>query len=125
MNNVPVLVVDDSQASLNIITSIVKLCGFADVDQALSVEVAIGLLEIRKYGLILADMFMPGSTGMDLLQFIRSHEDSTPFVLMTALRDPAIISMAVRFKADSVLLKPFTVAGLKEKLSGLPGLRAA
>ena len=116
MNTTPVLIVDDSQAVANIITSLLKLCGFINVDQALSAEIAHGMLHIRNYGLILADMFLPGMNGVDLLAAVRAANKPTAFFLMTALRDPEVIKAAVKYKADGIILKPFTVAILKGKL---------
>jgi CheY-like chemotaxis protein len=127
MNTTPVLVVDDSQITANIVTSLLKLCGFSNVEQALSAYSALGKLNTSKYGLILADMFMSGMTGVDLLAEVRSRPafGTCTFLLMTAVRDREVIESAVRYKADGIILKPFTVAQLKQKLAGFPRLLAA
>jgi AmiR/NasT family two-component response regulator len=44
---------------------------------------------------------------------------------MTALRDSEVIQSAVKYRADGIILKPFTAAQLKQKLSACPRLMAA
>jgi AmiR/NasT family two-component response regulator len=51
----------------------------------------------------------------------RELREST-FLLMTALRDANVIESAVRYRTDGIILKPFTVAILKEKLASIPKL---
>jgi two-component system chemotaxis response regulator CheY len=127
MKKTPVLIVDDSISTANIVAALVKLCGFEDVDQASDASSAIGKHAERGYGLILADMYMHGMSGIDLLAAVRAgpHRPNVCFVLMTATRNREVIDAAMHHKADAILLKPFTVDGLKQKLEGIEKLQAA
>lgn len=127
MKKTSVLIVDDSSSTANIVAGLVRLCGFDDVDQVLDASSAIGKHAQRGYGPILADMYMHGMSGIDLLAAVRagSHSPDVCFVLMTVTRNREVIDAAVRHKADAIFLKPFTVDSLKQKLDGIEKLKAA
>ena len=122
-----VLVVDDSAATALIVSKLLNQCGFSEVDRAPSGEDALGQLRERCYGLVIADVNMTGMNGVQLLAAVRGdamYQDLC-FVLMTAMRNRELIDAAVSYNADGILLKPFTVPTLKEKLGLIPKLRAA
>ncbi len=127
MKKLPVLVVDDSVCTANIVVSLLKLCGYSDVDKEGSAQSALWKFSQRPYSLVLADMAMPVTSGIELLAAIRRGviRPNVCFVLMTALRDREVIDAAVRLGADSILLKPFTADTLQTKLSSLAKLQAA
>ena len=84
MQNTPVLIVDDSASTANIITALFRMCGFTDVDQAASAEHALGMMGRRRYGLVLCDMYMTGQDGLQLLATVRNDPvlSDTCFLLM-------------------------------------------
>jgi two-component system chemotaxis response regulator CheY len=122
-----VLVVDDSAATSLIVSKLLNQCGFVEVDRAPSGEDAVGLLKQGGYGLVIADVNMTGMNGVQLLAAVRGNAiyHNLCFVLMTAMRDRSLVDAAISYDADGVLLKPFTVSTLKEKLGLIPKLRAA
>lgn len=71
--------------------------------------------------LILSDINMPGMTGLELLQKIRSEYDNPPPVVMmvTAYGDEQNRSTATRLGADDFLTKPLDFNLLKNKLNAL------
>lgn len=72
----------------------------------------------QKAVLILSDINMPGMSGLDLLEHIRSnYEKPPPLVMMiTAYGDEENRSTAKRLGADDFLTKPLDFALLKNKL---------
>lgn len=68
--------------------------------------------------LILSDINMPGMSGLQLLQEIKSLKPTPPPVVMmiTAYGDDENYKEAMRLGADEFLTKPVDFADLKEKL---------
>jgi two-component system, LuxR family, response regulator FixJ len=54
---------------------------------------------------LLVDHHMPGMTGLDLLELLRSRGDSTPALMMTGRSDPSLEPRASRVGA-ALLNKP-------------------
>ena len=71
--------------------------------------------------LILSDINMPGMSGLELLEKIRTSIDNpAPVVMMiTAYGDEQNRSTAERLGADDFLTKPLDFALLKDKLNNL------
>jgi len=87
---------------------------------AFSGEEALNIMKTmeQKAVLILSDINMPGMSGLDLLEKIRTHyEKPPPMVMMiTAYGDEENRSTAKRLGADDFLTKPLDFALLKNKL---------
>lgn len=66
---------------------------------------------------VLSDISMPQMSGLELLQFVRSHDTDLPVVLLTGL--PALESavQAVEYGAFKYLLKPFDPDVLRETIT--------
>jgi FixJ family two-component response regulator len=56
---------------------------------------------------IVADVQMPGMSGLDLLASIRSSGNLTPFIFITAFPDPGMRMRAMKLGAADFLEKPF------------------
>lgn len=87
---------------------------------AFSGEEALSYMEEEhsKVVLILSDINMPGMSGLELLQKIKSqYENPAPLVMMvTAYGDEENHTMAMKFGADDFLTKPVDFVKLKDKL---------
>jgi FixJ family two-component response regulator len=56
---------------------------------------------------IVADVQMPGMSGLDLLVAVRSCGNQTPFIFITAFSDPSVRIRAQKAGAAGFLEKPF------------------
>lgn len=87
-------------------------------------EEALAFLDVHlsEVILILSDINMPGISGLDLLQRIKTKFKMPPPVVMmiTAYGDADNYSQAMRLGADDFLTKPLDFNLLKEKLKNLP-----
>ncbi len=94
--------------------------GEMDFDFAFSGEEALQYLNAneRKAVLILSDINMPGMSGLDLLEKIKTTYHKPPPVVMmiTAYGDAENFNTAKRLGADDFLTKPLDFKLLKEKL---------
>ncbi|WP_430390051.1 response regulator transcription factor [Dyella sp. 20L07] len=55
--------------------------------------------------IVIADINMPGCSGLDALKKLRSEGDNTPFILLTMHAEPALASTAMRSGASGYVLK--------------------
>jgi two-component system NtrC family response regulator len=101
-----VLVVEDETAQRDLIADILQRAGH-DVTRAGSVDEALAALEVALPDVILCDWRMPGRTGGDLLDEIRTADRDCGFIVMTAYGSIAHAVEAVRRGADDYLGKPF------------------
>src|SRR5690242_2108038 len=108
--SIPVLLVDDSQATLQIVAKLLQQCGFQHIDYATSGASALQKMRLKRYRLVFSDVNMADMHGVDLLRHVRedSNLNDVCFVLMTTMRHRDVIEAAKRFAADAIIMKPFT-----------------
>ena len=121
--NMKILIVDDFKSMLMITDSILKQFGFKHVDQAMDGQSALTKIKENKYGLVLSDWNMEPMNGMELLKAVRSDPatKSLPFILITAESKAENIIAAKQAGVNNYIVKPFTAATLKEKMSAVLG----
>jgi len=66
-----------------------------------------------EFDVIVSDYRMPVVTGLDALAYLRVRDLRTPFILMTALDDPPVDTVARRLGAILVVEKPVQVDHLR------------
>ena len=79
-------------------------------------EIAYSILNTRKIDLILSDLMLPDTTGIEIVKKTRAQYLETPIVIMTG--EPSIETAvdAIREGADDYLLKPVDLFVLKKKV---------
>jgi two-component system chemotaxis response regulator CheY len=120
----PVLVVDDEKIAVSFVTQLLKRIGFSDIDTAPNGIVACGLIDEKKYGLVISDWNMPEMNGLELLRMVRSDERfrRLPFVLSSIDGSLERVKIARLNGVSAFLLKPFDETSLRDKLEEvLPG----
>jgi len=97
--------------------------GLLEFHFAFSGEEAVEMMSSmdQKAVLILSDINMPGMTGLELLEKIRTDFDNPPPVVMmiTAYGDEQNRTTAEKLGANDFLTKPLDFSKLKEKLNAL------
>lgn len=121
--NMPVLVVDDYKTMIRIVRGLLDQLGFKNVDEALDGPTALEKIRSREYGLILSDWNMSPMTGLELLTIVRSEARTvnTPFVMVTAEAKTENVIAARQAGVNNYIIKPFTLAVLKQKLTTVLG----
>lgn len=104
-----VLVVDDFVAMRDILVHQLKLLGINNIHTAGNGEEALRLLDLFPITLVLSDWSMPGMSGLELLQRVRSQPKfgQLPFILVTAEIQRDRVAAAIQAKVSDFLLKPF------------------
>ena len=113
-----VLVVDDFATMRRIIRNILRDLGFQRILEAEDGTAAVDILQTQKVDLIISDWNMPKMTGLELLKWVRSNEDTKdlPFLMVTAEAQKENVIEAVKAKVSNYIVKPFTAQTLAEKL---------
>lgn len=121
--SIAVLVVDDYRSMTRIMRNMLAQLGFMQVDEAASGEAALALIRDRNYGLILSDWNMEPMSGLELLRRVRSEARTadTPFVMVTAEAKAENVIAARQSGVSNYVIKPFTLAVLRQKLSAVLG----
>lgn len=118
-----VLVVDDYKSMIRIVRGLLNQLGFHNVDEAMDGPSALELIRNKTYGLVLSDWNMQPMTGLQLLKEVRSEERTRtlPFVMVTAEAKAENVVAARQAGVNNYVIKPFTLAVLKQKLTTVLG----
>ncbi|MER7769761.1 response regulator [Kitasatospora sp. NPDC096140] len=123
---IDVLVVDDDFRVADVHAAYVaKVPGFRVVGTAHSAGEALASLERRPVDLLLLDHHLPDETGLALVRRLRERHVTCDVMMVTAARDVSTVHAAMQHGALQYLVKPFTFAGLRDKLAAYAQLRHA
>lgn len=75
--------------------------------------------------MVLLDVFLPDSSGLDLLSEARADGWGGDVIMLTAARDAASVQMALQHGVTDLLIKPFTRERLYQALDTLEQCYAA
>ncbi|WP_158770729.1 MULTISPECIES: chemotaxis response regulator CheY [unclassified Paraglaciecola] len=117
--NMKILVVDDFSTMRRIIKNLLKDLGFTNIQEADDGSTALPMLQQGDFDFVVTDWNMPGMQGIDLLRAIRADENlkHTPVLMVTAEAKKEQIVAAAQAGVNGYVIKPFTAATLKEKLT--------
>ncbi len=103
-----ILAVDDAKDTLMLLDFDLAEEGY-QVFTAESGELALDVLEELDIDLILLDMYMPGISGLDMLQKLKSHSEfmNIPVIMLSASDNEDQIVAALEFGADDYVTKPY------------------
>lgn len=90
-----------------------------------SADLALQALEEHHPDIVLTDIRMPGSSGIELLAAIKQKEPAVAVVMVSAHSEPDYLLDAFRYKADGYLLKPFNFHEMLELLADIATRKAA
>lgn len=115
-----ILVVDDMLSMRKMIMKMCKDMGFTDLVGAEDGNKAWEEISNASpaFGLIISDCNMPNCTGLELLKKVRADVrfQKNPFVMLTAEAEGHQVAAAVSAGVDAYVVKPFTQAGLFDKI---------
>ena len=102
-----ILVVDDEANVCQSIKKVLSRKGY-DVSQALTVEDAVTLIKEMSFDLVITDLMIPGTSGLELLQIIRDHYPELEVIMITGYASIESAVKATKLGASAYLPKPFT-----------------
>ena len=77
---------------------------------------ALGWLLQNPADLLILDVYMPGLTGMELLQRLRAQQVETDALMVTAANDARTVDSLLKLGVVDYLVKPFTVERFQQGL---------
>ncbi|MEJ1977064.1 MAG: response regulator [Acetobacteraceae bacterium] len=118
-----VLIVDDQQSMRQLIRGGLQQLGFREFDEAPDGEAAMRSLVTNPVQLVISDYNMPKLDGLGLLRAIRVYPATSKiaYIMLTGRGDKELVQRAVQFGVNNFLVKPFTVATLREKIEAVFG----
>jgi diguanylate cyclase (GGDEF)-like protein len=118
-----VLLVDDERFARTVYSDYLRAAGY-DVEVAADAEAALKVLERRRFDVLLTDVILPGSSGLDLLSSAKQIDQNLEVVVITALDkvDPAV--RAMKSGASDYLVKPVTPEALQHAVQRCLSTRA-
>jgi two-component system chemotaxis response regulator CheY len=113
-----ILVVDDFSTMRRIVKNLLRDLGFTNTHEADDGSTAWPMLQSGDFDFVVTDWNMPGMTGIELLQKIRTDDrlKTVPVLMVTAEAKRDQIVAAAQAGVNGYVVKPFTAAALKEKI---------
>ncbi len=111
-----VLVVDDDQAILDIISQTLRSNGFS-VNLALSGAEALECLRHEVPDVVLLDLKLPEMSGPEVLKEIRQKYGQIPVIIITGYPDSEMMSQALQYSPIMMISKPFMPEKILETVS--------
>jgi two-component system chemotaxis response regulator CheY len=117
------IVVDDQSSIRSLVRNGLNMIGINAVREFSGAAEALTGLKTEAPNIVISDFNMPGMDGLEFLRSIRANQQykNTAFILLTGRADKDLVQRAVQFGANNYLVKPFTVATLKEKIEQVVG----
>lgn len=122
-NMLKVMIVDDMSVSRGLLMQSLEEIGIQNIDYEKSGQEAFSKLAANPVHLIISDYNMPGMSGLDLLEKIRttSSNQQVGFILVTGTPSPEIISRGRALGLNNLVKKPFTSTSLKASIEAVVG----
>ena len=117
-SRIPVLVVDDEAPMLELLHDYLREWGFEPCLARNRVE-AMAQLQTHEVPIVLTDMHLPDTDGLEFVSVVRTHYPRTEVVLMTGCYSVDSAVAAIRNGAFDYLCKPFSRERLKETMEKL------
>ena len=104
-----ILLIEDDKNLLNMLQLLIQRnTSFKVVTAENGVE-AKTLLSDRTWDLIITDINLPDCSGLELVEFIRAHNEYAKILMITGNDDTSVAIKALNLNVDAYLLKPFDI----------------
>ena len=116
-----ILMVDDSQTIRRMVRAALGALPDVGFVEAASGLQAIETLAVQPVQMLILDLNMPDMHGLDVLKFLRSHEQyrALPVVVLTTRGDESSREAAFKAGASAYMTKPFSPAELASSVGEL------
>jgi len=111
-SKIKILVVDDEKGLCAGVQEVLRREGYF-TDAATDVESASKFASRQLYNLVLTDMKLPGSSGLELLRRVKARSPDTAFILMTAYGTVESAVQAMKEGVHDYLSKPLDMQRLR------------
>ena len=118
-----VVVVDDQLTMRTLVRTGLNQIGIMNTRDFSGPKEAWKSLQTNTAHIVISDFNMPEMDGLEFLRAMRAcpSMNNTAFILLTGRADKDLVARAMQFGANNYLVKPFTVATLKQKIEQVVG----
>jgi two-component system OmpR family response regulator len=113
-----VLVVDDEEQIRALLDSTLRFAGF-EVVLASDAASALNACTASDIDLIVLDVGLPDIDGFEVVRVLRSRDDATPVLMLTARTEVEDRVLGLRLGADDYVTKPFSAAEIVARVEAL------
>jgi two-component system, NtrC family, sensor kinase len=113
-----VLLVDDDSTNRDVLARMLRRLNYR-VSLAADGHQAVQLVDQNKYDLLLLDILMPGLSGYDVLQHVKTKALNLPVIMISALNDMESVVKCISLGAEDYFLKPFEPVLLRARISAV------
>lgn len=106
MNDVRIVIVDDSAFSIAFIRNILETNGYQVVGEAGSLEEVKEVVRTQKPSLVTMDITLPGTDGFECTQAVHEIDKDIKVIAISSMMDEEIVKKAKRYKISGYLQKP-------------------
>jgi two-component system, OmpR family, response regulator len=117
------IIEDDDTVAAQVVTALTSRGHH--VDRAECSEEGVRMASAGRYDVLVVDRMLPGGDGLDLIQEMRSKNDLTPALVLTALGSIGDRVKGLKGGADDYLVKPFSIDELEARIEVLARRAAA
>lgn len=105
------IIVEDDLPTAEVVRDSInwEIFGINDVEIAHNVAGAQKLFEGKVPDIVICDIEMPRSSGLDLLKWVRSNNFNSEFIFLTNHQNFEFASIALEYNAISYITKPFNI----------------
>ncbi|HIP51090.1 MAG TPA: response regulator transcription factor [Campylobacterales bacterium] len=90
-----------------------------DVTPVYDGDTALETVEEEKFDLLILDSNVPGITGLELIKELRSYNDTTPIIMITAYQDTIHLKEAFTHGCNDYIKKPFELDELDMRIANI------
>jgi putative two-component system response regulator len=102
-----ILIVDDERQIRELVQRLLEVSGYVCTTVEDAAQAA-KQLDAEPFALMLADLQMPGESGLELISRVRREHPETATIMVTGADDPALAEAAIELGAYGYIVKPFS-----------------
>jgi len=110
-----ILVVDDESTICESVKKILSRKGFT-VDNSLNADDALNKMKTNKYDLLITDLMMPKTSGIELLELVKKYYPEIDVLVITGFATIESAVKATKLGALDYIQKPFTADELNQRI---------
>ncbi|MGF6356653.1 two-component system response regulator RegX3 [Paenibacillus sp. 4624] len=118
MDHVSILLVDDEQAILHMLKTVLLKEQFLDIDTVTTGEAALEACSNKTYHCIVLDIMLPGKSGLEICPFLRQVTDA-PILFLTAKTTDYDKLTGFAVGGDDYVVKPFNPLEVVARIKSL------
>lgn len=107
MEDIRIVIVDDSAFSVALIRNILETQGYNVVGDAGTLEEVKSVVKEKKPTLVTMDMTLPGTDGLECTRAIHEIDENIKVIVISSMMDEEIVRNAKKNKVSAYIQKPF------------------